>query len=267
MQALRAEFGLDKLLPMQYADWVAGMFRGNFGRSTANGESVAKLMAQRFPVTIYLGILALIVSSVLGILAGLACAIRRGGPQDAIVTLVANFGISFPNFWLGILMIYLFGLLLGWLPSHGYTSPFQDFWLSIRQLVMPVFCLSAFAIGGNARQTRSSMLEVVRQDYIRTAWSKGLREWDVVMRHTVKNGLIPVVTLIGMQVRMLFGGQVVIETVFNIPGVGRLLVASVLNRDYAVVQSICLVIGVAVVLINLAVDVSYIWFDPRIQYD
>jgi peptide/nickel transport system permease protein len=265
-QALRVEFGLDKSMPIQYADWMAGLLHGDFGRSLAYGESVAKLMAQRFPVTFFLGILALIISSVLGILAGLICALRRGGILDALATSIANFGISVPNFWLGILMIILFGLTLKWLPIQGYTSPFQDFWLSIRQLVMPVICLSVFSIAGNARQTRSSILEVVRQDYIRTAWSKGLRERNIVIRHILKNGLIPVITLIGMQVRVLFSGQVLIETVFNIPGVGRLLVSSVFAQDYPIVQGICVLIGVAIVLINLVVDISYGWFDPRIRY-
>jgi peptide/nickel transport system permease protein len=265
-QALRVEFGLDKSLPMQYADWMVGMLHGDFGKSISYGMTVQQLMVQRFPVTFYLGILALIVSSILGILAGLVCALRRGGPLDAIVTSVANFGISVPNFWLGILMIYLFGLYLGWLPTQGFTSPFQDFWQSARQLIMPVFCLSVFPIAGNARQTRSSMLEIVRQDYIRTAWSKGLRERRIVLRHILKNGLIPVVTLIGMQVRFLFSGSVLIETVFNVPGVGRLLVQAIFAQDYQIVQSICVILAVVVVVANLAVDISYGWFDPRVRF-
>jgi peptide/nickel transport system permease protein len=237
-QALRVQFGLDKTLPMQYADWMGGLLHGDFGKSISYPSTVGKLMAERFPVTFYLGILAFIVSSILGILAGLVCALRRGGALDAIVTSVANFGISVPNFWLGILLIYLFGLYLGLLPTQGFTSPFQDFWLSARQLIMPVFCLSIFPIAGNARQTRSSILEIVRQDYIRTAWSKGLRERRIVLRHILKNGLIPVVTLIGMQVRFLFSGSVLIETVFNIPGVGRLLVSSIFAQDYQIVQRV-----------------------------
>jgi peptide/nickel transport system permease protein len=265
-QILRVEFGLDKPLPLQYTDWIFGLLRGDFGKSISYQIDVGQLMAERFPVTLYLGILSLIVSSILGVLAGMICALRRGGWIDAIVTSLSNFGISVPNFWLGILMIYLFGLYLGWLPTQGFTSPFTNFWQSTRQLIMPIFCLSVFPIAGNARQTRSSMLEIVRQDYIRTAWSKGLRERRIVLKHVLKNGLIPVVTLIGMQVRFLFSGSVLIETVFNIPGVGRLLVSSIFAQDFQIVQSVCVVLGIAVVLASLAVDISYGWFDPRVRF-
>ena len=266
MQALRVQFGLDKSLPVQYGSWMLGMLHGDFGHSISYDLPVGQLILERFPVTLYLGILAFIVSSILGILAGLICALRRGGTLDAIVTSVANFGISVPNFWLGILVIYLFGLALGWLPTQCVTSPFEDFWLSTKQLIGPVFCLSVFPIAGNSRQTRSSILEIVRQDYVRTAWSKGLSERTIVIKHVLKNGLIPVITLIGIQVRFLFSGSVLIETVFNIPGMGRLLVSSIFAQDYQVVQSICVILGILVVLANLAVDISYGWFDPRVRY-
>jgi peptide/nickel transport system permease protein len=163
-------------------------------------------------------------------------------------------------------MIYVFSLELGWLPVFGYTSPFKDFWLSTRQAIMPIICLAIFPISGAARQARSSMLEVIRQDYVRTAWSKGLTERSVVLRHALKNGLIPVVTLTGMLVRDVFGGQVLIETVFNIPGMGRLLVEAILRQDYAVVQGCVLIIGIVVLLANLIVDLAYGWLDPRIRY-
>ena len=264
--ALRVQLGLDKPLPIQYFSWMAGLLYGDFGRSIMYNTSVGQLMLERFPVTIYLGLLALIVSSVLGILAGLVCALKRGSAIDLAVTALSNFGISVPNFWLGILMIYLFGLYLNWLPTQGFTSPTQDFWLSFKQLIMPVFCLSVFPIAGNARQARSSILEIVRQDYIRTAWAKGLRERRIVFVHILKNGLIPVVTLIGIQARFVISGSVLIETVFNIPGVGRLLVSSIFAQDYQVVQAIVLVLGVAIILANLAVDLSYGWFDPRVRY-
>jgi len=182
------------------------------------------------------------------------------------VTSVANIGVSVPIFWLGIMMIYLIGLYLGWLPIQGYTSPFHDFWLGTRQMVMPATCLSVVALASNARQTRSAMLEVIRQDYIRTAWSKGLKERTIILRHALKNGLIPVVTLLGSQFGHIFGGAVLIETVFNIPGIGRLLVNGVLGQDYTVVQACVLVIAVVVVLVNLIVDISYCWLDPRIRY-
>jgi peptide/nickel transport system permease protein len=265
--ALRVQLGLDKPLPVQYFSWMAGLLHGDYGRSIMYNTSVGQLMLERFPVTVYLGLLALIVSSVLGILAGLVCALRRGGAIDLVVTALANFGISVPNFWLGILMIYLFGLYLNWFPTQGFTSPTQDLWLSFKQVIMPVFCLSVFPIAGNARQARSSILEIIRQDYVRTAWAKGLRERRIVFIHVLKNGLIPVVTLIGIQARFVVSGSVLIETVFNIPGVGRLLVSSIFAQDYQVVQAIVLIMGVVIILANLAVDLSYGWFDPRVRYN
>jgi peptide/nickel transport system permease protein len=163
-------------------------------------------------------------------------------------------------------MIYLFALYLGWLPVMGYTSPFENFTMSTKQLIMPVFTLSIFSLAGTTRQTRSSMLEVMRQDYIRTAWSKGLKERWIIIRHALKNGLIPVVTLSGISLGYILGGSVLIETVFNIPGMGRLAVTSVINQDYPYVQAVTLLIGAAIVIVNLIVDISYGWLDPRIRY-
>jgi len=262
----RHQFGLDKPLPVQYVNWIADLLHGDFGISVNYHEDVGKLLAERLPVTIHLGLLALLLASIFGILTGVLAALRRGKWLDTVMTLLANIGITIPVFWLGILMIYGIGLELRWLPICGYTSPFEDFWLSTKQVIMPVLCLAVFALASTARQTRSSMLEVIRQDYIRTAWAKGLREQTIVTRHALKNALIPVVTLIGMHVRRVFGGSVFIETVFNIPGVGRLMVSSVLGHDYAVVQSGVLVIAAIVVLTNLIVDISYGWLDPRIRY-
>jgi peptide/nickel transport system permease protein len=164
------------------------------------------------------------------------------------------------------MLIYVIGLKLGWLPLYGYTSPFENLWLNSKEIIMPVFCLSIFSVASNARQTRSSMLEVMYQDYIRTAWSKGLRERVVIMRHALKNGLIPIVTLIGMQFRFVIGGSVLVETVFNIPGIGRLLVNGVLAHDYPVVQAVILLLSLVVVFSNLIVDLAYGWLDPRIRY-
>ena len=195
------------------------------------------------------------------------CAIRRGGILDFLITLISNFAIAVPVFWLGILGIYLFGLNLGWLPIQGFTSPFDDFWLSIRKSIMPVICMAMPSIAFLARQTRSSMLEIVRQDYIRTAWSKGLRESAIVLKHALKNALIPVVTLLGINLRTLVGGAVLVETVFNIPGMGRLAVTSVINKDFITVQACVLIIAIVVLLGNLIVDISYGWIDPRIRYN
>ena len=266
LDELRKEFGLDKPIMVQYINWVLGILRGDFGTSIFYREKVGKLLLERFPVTIHLGLLALILGAIFGILAGLLAAIRRGKWMDKVVTPLTYVGLTIPAFWLGILLIYAFGLKLHWLPISGYTSPLDDFWLSTRQIVMPVLCLAVFGLAANARQMRSSMLEIIQQDYIRTARSKGLREWTVIIRHAMKNSLIPVITLIGMGVGIIFGGSIVIETVFAIPGVGRLFVSSIFGQDYVVVQAITLVIAVIVLFANLIVDISYGWFDPRIRY-
>ena len=266
LNAIRHSAGLDKPMVVQYIDWMGGIFHGDLGRSILSRTSVSQDIIKRLPVTLHLGILAFIFGLIIGIPAGVISAIRRGDWLDSLVTTLANLGITIPSFWLGVILIYVLALKLGWLPIFGYTSPFDDFWLSTRQLVMPVFCLAIFPIAGNARQARSSMLEVLRQDYIRTAWSKGLRERVVIMRHALKNGLIPIVTLAGMGVSYIAGGAVLIEQVFNIPSMGRLAVDSIFTQDYAYVQGIVLVITVVVVLANLLVDISYGWFDPRIRY-
>jgi peptide/nickel transport system permease protein len=267
MQSLRHDFGLDKPIYLQYADWVNGIFHGDLGTSLTYHDEVSTLLAERLPVTLHLGILSLIVSILLGVITGTLAAIRRGQWVDTLMTFLANIGITVPIFWLGILMIYALSLKLGWLPTNGYTPPFQDFWLSTRKLIMPVICLSVGAMASVSRQTRSSILEVIRQDYIRTAWSKGLREKDIIFRHTLKNGLVPIATLIGMQVSLIIGGSILIETVFNIPGMGRLLATAVFAQDLPVVQAGCLVISIMVVLTNLLVDISYGWMDPRIRYN
>lgn len=267
LATLRHEFGLDKSLPLQYVDWITGIFRGELGVSIMLGESVSTLVAERLPITLHLGILSMIFSAIFGILFGVICALRRGKWIDSLLTVLANLGITAPSFWVGIILIYLLALKVNFLPVYGYTSPFEDFWLSLRQVILPVFCLSLFSLASLTRQARSSTLEVVRQDYIRTAWAKGLRERTIVMRHIIKNSLIPVVTMLGMQVGFIFGGSVLIETVFNIPGIGRLMKDAVFTQDYQIVQSGVLIISTMVVLANLIVDISYGWFDPRIRYE
>ncbi len=263
---LRHQYGLDKTLVNQYFDWVGSIFTGDFGTSMTQKLTVSALLKQKLPITLHLSILALVISIIVGIPAGILSAVRRGTWIDSLVTIIANIGITVPVFWLGIILIYIFSLNLGWLPVHGYTSPFEDLVKSTRQLVMPVFCLAIFSISSITRQTRSSMLEVMRQDYIRTAWAKGLKEQLVIYRHALKNGLIPVITLIGMSLSMVVGGSVLIETVFNIPGLGRLLVNAVFVKDYQVVQGFAFIIAIIVLLTNLIVDISYGWFDPRIRY-
>ncbi len=266
MAGFRHEYGLDKPIMVQYFSWIGGVFTGNLGKSIYYHQDVGALLAQRFPITLHLGLEAFILSNVVGILLGVLAGIRRGTWIDATATTIANIGVTIPVFWLGILLIYVLGLKLGWLPIYGYTSPVDDFWMSMKQSVMPVFCLAITGMAYTARQTRSAMLEVVRQDYIRTAWSKGLRERTVIMKHALKNSLIPVITLLGIGLGMVFGGAVLVETVFAIPGIGRLLVTSVFSQDYVAVQSSTLVIAAIIIFCNLIVDISYGWFDPRIRY-
>lgn len=266
LEALRQELWLDRPLIVQYGHWLSNSIRGDLGRSITQGSDVSTLIASRLPITVSLSLAAVFLSAVLGIGSGIICAVRRGTFLDSFFTLFANIGVAIPVFWLGILGAYLLGLQLGWLPIQGYTSPFDDFWLSIRKAIMPVICMAIPPLAVLARQTRSSMLEVVRQDYIRTAWSKGLSESMIVIRHLLKNSLIPVVTLMGLQLRNVVGGSVLVETVFNIPGMGRLLVLSVLSKDFVVVQGSTMVIAIVVIIGNLLVDISYGWFDPRIRY-
>ena len=266
LEHLRSEFGLDKPIVVQYVNWIWDLFHGDLGTSINYHEKVGVLMLERFPVTLHLGLTAFVLSNLLGILLGLIAAIRRGTWVDTVVTIVANIGICIPVFWLAILLTYAFGLKLGWLPIAGYTSPMDNFWLSTRQAIMPVICLSIVGLAMTARQMRSSVLEVSRQDYVRTAWSKGLRERIIVFRHVLKNSLIPVITLMGIGIGFIFAGSVLIETIFAIPGVGRLLVSSIFAQDYMVIQSGTLVIATIIILSNLIVDISYGWLDPRIRY-
>jgi peptide/nickel transport system permease protein len=266
IEALRQELWLDRPFIVQYGHWLSNAAHGDLGTSITYRESVTTLFMNRLPITGELAIEAFILSAILGILAGIFCAIRRGGFLDQIVSLFANLGIAIPVFWLGILCIYFFGLTLGWLPISGLDSPLDDLGRNLKQSVLPALMLAVPSIAVLARQTRSSMLEVISQDYIRTAKSKGLRERVVVLKHALKNALIPVVTLLGMQVRMLVGGSVLVETVFNIPGMGRLLVASTFNKDFLIMQGGVLLVGFVVCLANLLVDISYGWLDPRVKY-
>jgi len=267
-QALMQQYGLDQSLPMQYLSWINGIVHGDLGKSTAsNGESVNRLIADRIPTTFYIGSFAFILGCIMGITFGTICALRRGKWIDTVLTLIANVGITMPSFFIGIILIYILTYKLGWLrPPLGYVSPFTNFGTNIQQVIMPVFVLSIFLTASLTRQTRSCMLEVVQQDYIRTAWAKGLMEKMIIIRHTLKNGLIPVVTTMGLQVSLIFGGTVVIETVFNIPGMGRLMRDAVFGYDYQVAQAGVLIIATIIVIANILVDISYGWFDPRIRY-
>lgn len=267
IEALHRELLLDQPLWIQYLNWAGDVLQGNLGRSVSYRQSVTDLLATRLPITFHIGLVAFILSTAISIPAGILSAIRRGGWLDTIITLLTNLAMAVPVFWLGILGIYLFALKLGWLPVQGYTSPSENLALNTRQIIMPAMCLAIVPLASLARQTRSSMLEVIRQDYIRTARSKGLTEWAVITGHALKNAIIPVITLLGMQLRNLVGGAVLVEQVFNIPGMGRLMVSGVFNKDFVVVQGTVMVVAVVVALSNLLVDISYGYFDPRIRYE
>ncbi|HHU29154.1 MAG: ABC transporter permease [Bacillota bacterium] len=267
LDALRRRFGLDKPVIVQYVDWISNMLRGDLGESIYYRQDVAKLIKERLPVTLYLGIIGFLLSLIVGTTAGLLAGMRRATWIDNIIVVISYIGIAIPVFWLGYLLIFAFGMKLRILPIGGYTSPFEDFWYSLRQIIMPVICMVLPGIAGMARQMRSSYLEVAGQDYIRTAWAKGLTEKAVVMKHILKNSLIPIVTLLGMSIGGIFGGSVLVENVFAIPGMGRFLVQGIFQQDYVIMQANTFLMAVMIILSNLIVDISYGWFDPRIRYD
>ncbi len=266
IEVAKAQFGLDKPLVMQYFNWIGDLLRGDLGMSIFYYQKVSGLIRERLPVTLILGVIAFIFSHIIGVIAGTISALRRGKWIDTIVTVIANIGITVPSFWMGILLIYFFGLKLDWFPRFGYISPVTDITDFLHHAVLPIICLAIFPIASVTRQTRSSILEVTRQDYIRTAWSKGLNEQAIIIKHMLKNGLIPVVTLSGIGLSYILGGSVLIETVFNIPGMGRLGVEAIQSQDYSIIQAIVLFTAVMVVLVNFLVDITYGWLDPRIRY-
>jgi peptide/nickel transport system permease protein len=245
---------------------MGGIFHGDFGQSFIYHENVGKLLADRLPITAYLSFIALVLSTVIGIILGVISAVKRGTWIDSTISVFANTAVAIPTFWLAIVGIYIFGLKLGWFPIEGYTSPFTDFGRSVHQMVMPIFSMVIPSIAVLVRQTRSSMLETIRQDYVRTATSKGLSQSIVLYKHALRNALIPVITLTGMALAFLVGGDVMIETVFNIPGLGRLLVRASMDKDFLIVQAGVLIIGCVIVFANLLVDIAYGWIDPRIRY-
>lgn len=265
VDAIRRQFGTDRPLYVQYVDWFSGVLRGDLGDSIFSGSTVNEEIRRALPKTVYVGSIAWIIAHLIGVPAGIICAIRQGKWQDNVLTVLANVGVTAPIFWVGILLIYGFAMQLDWLPIQGYTSPFEDLGLSLRKLIMPVFCLALPHMSGATRQTRSAILEVTREDFVRTAWAKGLSERSVVLRHVIRNGIMPVVTLGGLAIPRILGGQILIETIFNIPGMGRLAVGALFAQDYAIVQGVVLVIAAIVVVTNLLVDLSYGWIDPRIQ--
>lgn len=266
IEALRHEKGLDRPLPIQYLSWFGQMLKGDFGNSIMRNFDIGQELKNRVTVTLIIGLTAFILGLVVGPILGIISAVRRGKFVDNLVTVIANIGITAPAFWIAILLIFFFGVELRWLPIYGYTLPWEDFGASLRQSIMPIFVTALGPIATTARQTRSSVIETLGEDYIRTAWAKGLNEKKVVLKHVLKNSLMPVVTLQGTMLRMVVGGSVVVETVFVIPGMGKMMVDAMLSHDYPVVQAVTLIMTLVVVLSSLIVDLLYGWLDPRIQY-
>lgn len=262
----RHEAGLDRPVLVQYGDWVLKLSKGDFGDSIMRGFDIGSEMGNRLTVTLILGLSSFLVGIIIGPLLGIISAIRRGKFIDNLVSVIANIGITAPQFWIAILLIYFFGLKLRVLPMYGYTLPWVNFGQSMIQGILPVFVGSLSIIASTARQMRSSVLETLGEDYIRTAWAKGMNERKVILRHVVKNSLMPVVTLSGTMIRLVIGGSVVVETIFVIPGLGKMMVDGMLSHDYPVIQATTLTMTLVVVLSSLIVDLLYGWLDPRIQY-
>jgi len=262
---LRAKYHLDEPIPVQYGLWVRDIAHGDLGTSLRTDEPVATLIKEKLPVTAQLAVMAMIFALGIGIPLGIVSAAHRGSALDYGANVLALSGMSIPNFWLGIMLIFLVSVRWHLLPSSGYVPPTDDFWLSIKTMLMPAFVLGA-ALGAQLmRHTRSAMLSVLRADYIRTARAKGLLRGAVVVRHAFRNALIPIVTVLALLFGELLAGAVLTEQVFTIPGFGKLVVDAVFNRDYAVVQGVVLVTALSFIIVNLFADVLYILLDPRLR--
>ncbi|MGI6557638.1 MAG: nickel ABC transporter permease [Limnochordia bacterium] len=264
---LREDLGLNEPLHVQFYRWISKVLRGDLGDSFFMGRPVAVALAERLPATILLAVAALFFALLIGMPAGIIAAVKRGSIIDQLVMIIALIGVSLPSFWIGLNLILVFSVALRWLPSGGYVPLTENFFDGLRCLLMPAFALGFMQAALIARMTRSSMLEVLRQDYIRTARSKGLSERVVVGLHALKNAMIPILTVIGTAFGVLLGGAVIVETVFAYPGIGRLVVSAVQRRDYPVIQGALLLISSLYVLVNLLVDILYTLIDPRIKYN
>ena len=262
---LRTKLHLDEPLPLRYVYWVGGVLRGDLGESVRTQLPVLDLIVQKLPVTVELALLAMMIALLVGIPAGVVSAVGRGTAWDYAANLFALWGLSTPNFWLGILMILLFSVHLGWLPASGYESPFVDLKGNLAAMVMPAFVLGNAIAAVLMRHTRSAMLQVLSTDYVRTARAKGLSERVVVLKHALRNALTPIITLGALELGTLLSGAVLTEQVFTIPGFGKLIVDSVFNRDYAVVQGVVLVTATTYILLNLLADVAYFLVNPRLR--
>ncbi|MEZ5661736.1 MAG: ABC transporter permease [Burkholderiaceae bacterium] len=262
---LRATLHLDEPVPVRYAYWLGGVLQGDLGESLRSRDPVLGLVLQKLPVTLELAVLAMLIALSIGVPAGVVSAIRPNSAWDYLANVVALAGISTPNFWLGILMIMLFSVHLGWLPASGYVSPFEDLRANLAAMLMPAFVLGTGLAAVLMRHTRSAMLQVMRSDYVRTARAKGLSETVVVVKHGLRNALTPVITLGALELGTLLSGAVLTEQVFTIPGFGKLIVDAVFNRDYPVVQGVVLVTATAYIVLNLAADIAYYLANPRLR--
>jgi peptide/nickel transport system permease protein len=262
--ALRSELGLDQPLPVQYVRWVGNVLRGDLGRSIRTHQPVMEAITSRLPVTLELSIVSLVISLAIGLPAGVVAATRRNSPLDLASTGLALVGVSLPSFFLGILLILVFALGLRWVPPSGYTPLGQDPFMNFKQMAMPALALGAALAGIVARLTRSSLLDVLGAEYMRSARAKGLSESAAVVHHGLKNAVLPVVTVVGLQVGALLGGAILIETIFALPGIGRLAVDSIFARDFPIVQGVVLFLALVRILSNLVADLLYARLDPRI---
>jgi peptide/nickel transport system permease protein len=263
--ALRAELGLDRPIAVQYVTWMGRVLRGDLGRSIRNGEPVIENVGRRIRPSLQLALLAMAISLLVAFPVGIASAVRRNSSVDRVGTTFALFGICMPNFLLALLLIFLFGVTLRWLPISGYVDPAEELVDGLRSLTLPAMTLGLALAAVVTRTLRSSMLEALTEDYVRTARAKGLSEWHVVRGHVLRNALIPVVTVLGLQLGTLIGGAVITEYVFALPGVGRLVVDAVFARDYPTVQGVVLLIALGFIASNFLVDVLYGLIDPRIH--
>ncbi len=262
---LRAKLRLDEPLPIRYLHWIGGVLQGDLGDSLRIQKPVRELIGEKLPVTLQLATMAMVIALVIGISAGVISAVAKDSIWDYAANVVALWGLSTPNFWLGIMMILLFSVSLGWLPASGYVSPFEDLKANLAAMIMPAFVLGNAIAAVLMRHTRSAMLQVLNADYVRTARAKGLRERVVVVKHALRNAMIPIITLGALELGTLLSGAVLTEQVFSIPGFGKLIVDAVFNRDYAVVQGVVLFTATAYITLNLLADLAYYLVNPRMR--
>jgi len=265
IEFLREKYRLNDPIPVQYATWVGNAVQGDLGISLRTQQPVLDLIAEKLPVTIQLAVMALIIALTIGIPAGVLSAYKKGTWVDWLANIIALSGLSIPNFWLGIMLILLVSVNLGWLPASGYRPLADDFWLSLKTMLMPAFVLGTALAATLMRHTRSAMLGVLQSDYVRTARAKGMSENKVLVKHALRNALVPIVTVTTLLFGELLAGAVLTEQIFTIPGFGKLIVDAVFNRDYAVVQGIVLCTGVAFIAMNILADAAYRILNPRMN--